>query len=98
MAKKKTPHAGGRPPVYKPKHVRHIQSLIRKHGLTHTQRILQAGPGTVLAKNRNDVILVDVLKPLKKISMPTLQKFRQAADIEVAQGRPTNEVKEKRAA
>jgi hypothetical protein len=80
----------GRPPKYKGNIKKHIESLIRKHGLTGTRRILNA---KVSSRNKNERELAQmrnlelVPAPLG-ISMPTLGGFAREAGIEVQMGRP----------
>ena len=75
----------GRPPVYTGNVKRHIVGLIRKHGLTGARCRLNASPKSKLAKDRS---LKLVPKPLG-ISMPTLGKLAEAANITLYRGRPS---------
>ncbi len=74
----------GRPSVYVGARKRHIQSLIRKHGLTGARDRLNADNRSSLAKERSTKL---VPKPLG-ISMPTLGKLAKEANIELHRGRP----------
>ena len=75
----------GRPSVYVGAVKRHIQSLIRKYGLTGARHRLNAKARTTLAKQRS---LTLVPKPLG-ISMPTLGNMAKEAKIKLHRGRPS---------
>lgn len=74
----------GRPSVYVGNVKRHIQTLIRKHGLTGARARLNASSRSKLAKDRS---LKLVPSPLG-ISMPTLGKLAEEAAIVLHRGRP----------
>ena len=78
----KKKNSGGRPPVYKGNQLRHIVSLIRKHGLTGAKRVLNDEADAPAERNTNLVP-----EPLG-ISMPTLGKFAKEAGIVLTKGRP----------
>lgn len=72
----------GRPPVFVGKVKTEITRLIRKHGITGTRDILAAKKGDLVAHRNADI----VPKPLS-ISLPTLVKLGQKANITLKRGR-----------
>jgi len=68
----------GRPAIYTGALARKIASLIRKHGITGTRKVL-AKEGLPQAEGRNKKY---------KVSMPTLIKIGQKAGITLKRGRP----------
>ncbi len=74
----------GRPAVYVGPVRKHIVKLIRLHNASGARRILNARGNSKLAKERD---LTIVPKPLG-ISMPTLLKIGQQAEVSHPVGRP----------
>jgi len=77
-AKAKKKDGRGRPAIYTGALARKIASLIRKHGITGTRKVL-AKEGLPQAEGRNKKY---------KVSMPTLIKLGKAAGITLKRGRP----------
>ena len=75
----------GRPVVYKGNVRKHIVGLVRQHNASGAQAILNAGPRTALAQERNLTLVPKALG----ISLPTILKFAKAAGVELHRGRPS---------
>ena len=78
-----TKRGRGRPARFAGKKLRHVESLLRQHGLTSVRKIIGARNGTKAAKLRN----ATHFPKGEQVSMPTLGKIASEAGIEFQRGR-----------
>ncbi|RDJ34939.1 MAG: hypothetical protein DWQ19_08885 [Crenarchaeota archaeon] len=74
----------GRPTVYTGNVAKHIASLVKKFNGVQAREILNAGPKTELAKQRNLKLVPKALN----ISLPTIYKLAEKAGVKLERGRP----------
>jgi len=92
MAKKQTKKAAskkrgrGRPAVYTSKNLlKHIASLVKRHGATGARAILNASKGDELVGQRSAKLVPKALG----ISLPTVLKIAKAQGVVLKRGRRT---------